>query len=77
MASTVITAVLALCISSNLKAQDNITSDTLIYRQLKDYGIHFSDDNSVSLLYSGQEKFDDMFEAIRQAKHSVIFQFSQ
>ncbi len=52
-----------------------VPSDSLIYRQLKDYGIHFSADNSVVLLMSGQEKFDDMFQAIRQAKQSVHLEY--
>ena len=51
------------------------TSDSLIVSQLRDYGIEFSDDNSVTLLMSGQEKFDDMFTAIRQAKHSVHLEY--
>ena len=51
------------------------TSDSLILYQLKDYGIRFSADNSVTLLMSGQEKFDDMFEAIRQAKQSVHLEY--
>ena len=71
----VVTATLALCFSINLRAQDNTTSDTLIYSQLAEYGINFTNDNSVSLLYSGQEKFDDMFEAIRQAQHSVHLEY--
>ena len=58
-----------------INAQDNITSDSLIYRQLVDYGIHFTNDNSVSLLMSGQEKFDDMFKAIRQARHSIHLEY--
>lgn len=73
--ASVATAALALCFTNSIKAQDNTTSDTLIYRQLVDYGITFSDDNSVSLLFSGQQKFDDMFEAIRQAKHSVHLEY--
>ena len=58
-----------------INAQDNISSDSLIYRQLVDYGIHFTNDNSVSLLMSGQEKFDDMFKAIRQARHSIHLEY--
>jgi cardiolipin synthase len=50
-------------------------SDSLILHQLQDYGIQFSNDNRVTLLYSGQEKFDDMFEAIRQARHSVHLEY--
>ena len=75
IAGAVMITALALCLTNNLKAQDNTTSDTLIYRQLVDYGITFSNDNSITLLYSGQEKFDDMFEAIRQAKHSVHLEY--
>ena len=51
------------------------TSDSLIYRQLADYGIHFTHDNSVALLMSGQQKFDDMFCAIRQARQSIHLEY--
>ena len=51
------------------------TSDTLIARQLRDYGIRLTDDNSVTLLMSGQQKFDDMFQAIRQARESVHLEY--
>ena len=51
------------------------TSDTLMVRTLRENGIRFSDDNSVTLLLSGQEKFDDMFNAIRQAKSSVHLEY--
>ena len=47
------------------------TSDSLIVRTLRQEDIAFSNDNSVTLLMSGQEKFDDMFKAIRQAKSSI------
>jgi cardiolipin synthase A/B len=42
------------------------TSDSLIVNQLRGKGVSFSHDNSVTLLMNGQEKFDDMFQAIRQ-----------
>lgn len=51
------------------------TSDSLIVDQLRDEGVTFSHNNSVTLLMSGQEKFDDMFEAIRQAKSSVHLEY--
>ena len=51
------------------------TSDTLIRRQLEAEGVRFTSDNSVRLLMSGQAKFDDMFDAIRQAKHSVHLEY--
>ena len=59
-------------VSSLCSAQ---TSDSLIVNQLREKGISFSHDNSVTLLMSGQEKFDDMFQAIRQAKHSVLLEY--
>ena len=51
------------------------TSDSLIVKQLRDEGVSFSHNNSVVLLMSGQEKFDDMFEAIRQARSSVHLEY--
>ena len=51
------------------------TSDSLIVQTLRSKKIRFSDNNSVTLLMSGQEKFDDMFKAIRQAKSSVHLEY--
>ena len=51
------------------------TSDSLIVSQLREQGVSFSHNNNVTLLTSGQEKFDDMFEAIRQAKSSVHLEY--
>lgn len=51
------------------------TSDSLIVQTLRSKKIRFSDNNSVTLLMSGQEKFDDMFRAIRQAKSSVHLEY--
>lgn len=51
------------------------TSDTLIVRQMREKNISFSGDNSVVLLTSGQEKFDDMFRAIRQARSSIHLEY--
>lgn len=51
------------------------TSDSLIVNRLRKEGISFSHDNSVTLLMSGQEKFDDMFRAISQARSSVHLEY--
>ena len=51
------------------------TSDSLIVQTLREKNIRFSHDNSVSLLLSGQQKFDDMFKAIRQAKSSIHLEY--
>ena len=44
-----------------------MTSDSLVKFYMEDEGVVFTNNNSVTLLKSGQEKFDDMFRAIRQA----------
>ncbi len=51
------------------------TSDSLIVERLREAGITFSRDNSVTLLASGQAKFDDMFRAIAQARHSIHLEY--
>ena len=50
-------------------------SDSLIVGTLRQSDIRFSHDNSVTLLLSGQQKFDDMFQAIRQAKSSIHLEY--
>ena len=52
-----------------------LPSDSLIVRTLRDSGIRFTTNNRVTLLLSGQQKFDDMFEAIRQAKSSIHLEY--
>lgn len=59
-------------ISMHAQAQ---TADSLIVNQLRAKGVSFSSDNSVTLLMSGQEKFDDMFKAIRQARSSIHLEY--
>ncbi len=51
------------------------TSDSTMVRVLKDNGITFTDNNSVVLFMSGQDKFDDLFKAIRQAKSSIHLEY--
>lgn len=51
------------------------TSDSLIVNSLRQEGVTFSTDNSVTLLMSGQAKFDDMFRAISQARSSVHLEY--
>ena len=50
-------------------------ADSTVVRYLRDRDIVFTRDNSVTLLMTGQEKFDDMFAAIRQAKSSVHLEY--
>ncbi len=51
------------------------TSDSIIRREMTDFGVRFTNDNSVHVLKSGQEKFDDLFAHIRQAHHSVHLEY--
>lgn len=71
MLRVIIIALLAI-ISQSASPQ---TSDSLIVRTLRTKGITFSNDNKVTLLLSGQAKFDDMFCAIRQAKSSIHLEY--
>ena len=61
--------------SSGDTTEDILPSDSLIVHQLQAQGVTFSNDNSVTLLSSGQEKFDDMFKAIQQARSSVHLEY--
>ena len=52
-----------------------VTSDSIIKKEMEALGVNFSHNNRVTLLMSGQEKFDDMFKAIRQARHSIHLEY--
>lgn len=64
--------VMLAAVNTCAKAQ---TSDSAIVRTLTQEGVGFTHNNSVTLLMNGQEKFDDMFEAIRQAKNSIHLEY--
>ena len=51
------------------------TSDSLIVGYMQNQGIAFDQNHSVKLLMSGYEKFDNMFNDIRQAKSSVHLEY--
>ena len=51
------------------------TSDSIIYRDLTDYGVTFTSGNTVELLMSGQEKFDHLFADIRHARRTVNLEY--
>ena len=51
-------------------------SDSVVVSFLRDaYDVRFSDNNSVVFFKTGQEKFDDLFQAVRQAKHSIHMEY--
>lgn len=72
-----------LCCWQPVKAQETVKgnaqnaagADSMIVSQLRGHGVKFSNDNSVTLLMTGQEKFDDMFAAIRQARSSIHLEY--
>lgn len=79
---SILYTLLFICTLLNAQIPDDLpsgekgeTADSAIVRLLRDKGVTFSNDNAVTLLMSGQEKFDDMFEAIRQARHSVHLEY--
>ncbi len=59
--------------TSRIIAQDSPTQQTI--DALKELGVPFYENNSVVLLPSGKEKFHDMFEAIRQARHFIHLEY--
>lgn len=58
------------CVCANAQ-----TSDSVIVNKLKERGVSFSHNNSVTLLATGREKFKDMFQAIRNARHSIHLEY--
>lgn len=54
---------------------DAQSSDSMMVRQLREKGIRFSHNNSVTLLKNGREKFKDLFTAIEQAKSSIHLEY--
>ena len=70
----ILTSVL-LAIHYSLISFAQSTSDSLIVSQLRAEGVTFSNDNTVTLLTSGQEKFDSLFQSIRQAKRYVHLEY--
>ena len=58
----------------NIHAQV-ITSDSLVMHYLHQQGIPVTGNNEVKLLMSGREKFIDLFEEIRHAKHHIHLEY--
>lgn len=51
------------------------TSDSLMAAHLRARGINITDGNSVKLLKTGHDKFEDMFEAVRNAKSFIHLEY--
>ncbi|MGI6219943.1 MAG: phospholipase D-like domain-containing protein [Bacteroidaceae bacterium] len=50
-------------------------SDTLLLRYLNEHGVQATDSNRVQLIFSGHEKFEMLFEDIRQARHYIHLEY--
>ena len=64
-----------ICSPSLAQPMAEPTSDSIIVEQLRQEGVTFSHNNRIRLLTSGQEKFDDMFQAISEARSSVHLEY--
>jgi cardiolipin synthase len=54
---------------------DTVSQDTVVADYLRTTGVPFSSNNKVVLLKSGLEKFEDLFTAVRQAKHYIHLEY--
>ena len=61
---------IAFCVTTRAQSSDSIIAQALCKE-----GVTFTHDNKVTLLTNGQEKFDDLFKAIEQAKSSVHLEY--
>ncbi len=68
----IITCLLAMhCIC----AQPAADSDSIVKHFLLDSGVRLTEGNRVKLLKSGREKFDDLFEEVRHARHHIHLEY--
>lgn len=78
---TILTILLLVAMASATRGHaataDSLTTgaDSMVVRTLRQDGVSFSHDNSVVLLPTGQEKFDDLFRAIDQARSSIHMEY--
>lgn len=67
--------ILILALPSLLQAADGVRSDSAMIAYLQSEGVTITKGNRVRLLKSGEEKFDDLFEAIRKARHYIHLEY--
>ena len=56
-------------------ARAHTTSDSLVMNYMREMGIPLTYNNKVELLMTGREKFTDLFEAIRHARHHIHLEY--
>lgn len=59
--------------AGSIRAQ--VASDSLVMRYMESMGIPVTDNNKVELLMTGHDKFVDLFETIRQARHHIHLEY--
>ena len=57
----------------SIRAQ--VTSDSLVMHYMQDIGIPLTYNNKVELLMTGRDKFVDLFETIRHARHHIHLEY--
>lgn len=67
--------ILLLAFPCLLRAADGVCSDSAMVTYLRSEGVAITHGNRVCLLKSGEEKFDDLFMAIRKAKHYIHLEY--
>lgn len=67
--------VLCIILAMSVSMLDAQTSDSIMANHLRERGLNISDGNSVRLLKTGHAKFEDMFEAIREAKSFIHLEY--
>ncbi len=66
---------LLLALPSLMQAADGVRSDSAMIAYLRSEGVAITHGNRVRLLKSGEEKFDDLFTAIRKAKYYIHLEY--
>lgn len=67
--------VLAILTLVSMTSQAQLSSDSILRREMTDFGIRFTDDNTVHVLKSGQAKFNDLFHSIKGARQSIHLEY--
>ena len=57
----------------SIRAQS--TSDSLVMGYMREMGIPLTCNNKVELLMTGRDKFTDLFETIRHARHHIHLEY--
>ena len=65
----------ALCCLPGPAAAQTTRSDSLVMHRLKEMGAPLTYNNRVELLMSGEDKFTDLFKAIRGARHHIHLEY--